>query len=331
MLRFGCSELVIERLDPLVNPGSIPSTHMHQIVGSNAFKASMPYSDIAEEATCTTCHFAEDKSNYWTANLYFKARNGTYKRIPQMANQFNDGDNAGLTVYYTVPAPNVTTAFKPGFRMLAGDASRRTSQNLGKNMQQCYRCYTQPNFGGSMYPPCMDPVYDTDYLPKQPCAGGIRSNIIFPLCWDGKNLDSPNHQDHVAHPVNGPTQFPIVNGACPTTHPVKIPQVMFEIAWDTSSFNNPEDWPEDGSQPLVLSTGDSTGYGQHGDYVFGWKGNSLQTALDGGCYLRNCSSLTEVAPRIKNKCTVPTSVREDIDGCEFWIKLSDSCLLWLLI
>jgi hypothetical protein len=57
--------------------------------------------------------FQEDKSNYWTANLYFKARNGTYKRVPQIANQFNDDDNAGLTVYYTSSAPNVTTAFKP--------------------------------------------------------------------------------------------------------------------------------------------------------------------------------------------------------------------------
>lgn len=54
-----------------------------------------------------------DLSNYWTANLYFKARNGTYKRVPQMANQFNDGDNAGITIYYTSPAVNATTAFKP--------------------------------------------------------------------------------------------------------------------------------------------------------------------------------------------------------------------------
>ena len=49
--------------------------------------------------------------------IYFKARNGTYKRI-----QFNDGDNAGITLYYTSPGPNVTIAFKPGFRMLTGDS-----------------------------------------------------------------------------------------------------------------------------------------------------------------------------------------------------------------
>jgi len=88
--------------------------------------------------------------------------------------------------------------------------------------------------------------------------------------------------------------------------------------WKTQEFNDPELWPEDGSQPFVLSTGDSTGYGQHGDYVFGWEGNSLQKSMDSGCYLRNCSLLTEQVPNVKNACNVPVTVDEDIDGCEFF-------------
>ena len=83
MLRFGCPQIVIDRLDPLVNPGSMPAPHVHQIVGGNAFNATMTTGDVSEKATCTTCQFAEDFSNYWTANLYFKAKNGTYKRVPQ--------------------------------------------------------------------------------------------------------------------------------------------------------------------------------------------------------------------------------------------------------
>lgn len=84
MLRFGCPNVVIDRLDPLVNPGVIPSAHVHQIVGGDGFNASMTTSDVAETASCTTCQFSEDFSNYWTANLYFKAKNGTYKRVPQL-------------------------------------------------------------------------------------------------------------------------------------------------------------------------------------------------------------------------------------------------------
>ncbi|KAH6908903.1 hypothetical protein BKA70DRAFT_1426782 [Coprinopsis sp. MPI-PUGE-AT-0042] len=35
LLRFPCSQLVVERFDPLVTPG-IVSPHLHQIVGGNA-------------------------------------------------------------------------------------------------------------------------------------------------------------------------------------------------------------------------------------------------------------------------------------------------------
>lgn len=66
-----------------------------------------------------------------------------------------------------------------------------------------------------------------------------------------------------------------------------------------------------------LMSGCSTGYGQHGDYVFGWEGDSLQRAMDNHCYLRNCTLLTEQAPKVKNLCLVPDTVDEDIDGCKY--------------
>jgi hypothetical protein len=33
LIRFPCSQLVLDRLDPLVDPGKIPTPHLHQIVG----------------------------------------------------------------------------------------------------------------------------------------------------------------------------------------------------------------------------------------------------------------------------------------------------------
>lgn len=57
--------------------------------------------DMPGESTCTTCQFSEDFSNYWTAILYFKARNGTFKRVPQLANAgFEGARGGGMTVYY---------------------------------------------------------------------------------------------------------------------------------------------------------------------------------------------------------------------------------------
>ncbi|VBB79522.1 Putative protein of unknown function [Podospora comata] len=279
MLRFGCSEVVLDRIDPLVEPGGIPSAHVHQVVGGNAFNVTMPYSDISKLATCTTCSFDQDLSNYWTANVYFKARNGTYKRVPQMVND-------------------------PGFRMFTGDAARRTSTGLGRKMQSCYRCYTGPNFQGNTMSPCMDPKLDTESFPTTPCPGGIRSSVIFPICWDGKNLDTPNHMDHVAHPTSGPATFAVVDAACPASHPVKIPQVHYEASGCCRGFD-------------VCLTLTLTGYGQHGDYVFGWKDDTLQHAMDNRCFAATCRGLTTQTFDKANQCQVKRVVKEDIDG---WLK-----------
>jgi hypothetical protein len=74
----------------------------------------------------------------------------------------------------------------------------------------------------------------------------------------------------------------------------------------------------------------STGFGQHADYVFGWEGNTLQTAMDSGCYLRNCSQLTSQMPEVKNKCNVPVTAVEDIDGCELHVQF-ERCALILTV
>ena len=100
-LRFGCSTLSIQRIDPLVEPGKSPSRHLHQIVGGNVFKPNMT-GDIGQQGTCTTCTFSEDFSNYWTAVMFFEHSNGSYKRVPIMENAaLPDGINGGMTIYYT--------------------------------------------------------------------------------------------------------------------------------------------------------------------------------------------------------------------------------------
>lgn len=62
-------------------------------------------------------------------------------------------------------------------------------------------------------------------------------------CWDGKNLDSPDHKSHVAYGggsgANG-------GGSCPSTHPVKLPQIMYELMWNVTSFADKSMWPESG-------------------------------------------------------------------------------------
>ncbi|CAI6031194.1 unnamed protein product [Clonostachys chloroleuca] len=308
MLRFSCSELVVDRLDPLVQPGMIPSGHVHQVAGGNAFNVTMdPSIHLPDISTCTTCTFSEDHSNYWTANLYYRSRSGTLTRVPQMANQYLDGANGGMTIYYIQPYDgSKATAFKPGFRMLVGSPMVRGPSNSNDAQQSSFRCFEQ-NFGGVNAPP--GGGSDTKDFPKRPCPGGIRTNLFFPTCWDGVNVDSPDHKSHVAYPVGGTFEM---NAPCPSSHPVKLPQLFYEIVWDTRQFNNQNDWPTDGSQPFVFSFGDTTGYGQHGDYMFGWEGDSLQRAMDQQCNVF-CGTLKSQDVNTANRCTIPRRVNEQID------------------
>ncbi|KAK4150510.1 hypothetical protein C8A00DRAFT_46105 [Chaetomidium leptoderma] len=290
-LKMSCSQLVVDRIDPLVNPGILGSPHLHQLVGGNSLNATMhPAEDRAELSTCTTCTFSDDFSNYWTAIMYFRARNGTYKRVKQIGTIGSEtARGGGITIYYFPHSKDPTNmvAFKKGFRMRNGDPNARNATSASKTVA---------------FPDHMGPE-------------GIIATIYFPPCWDGINLNSPDHYSHVSWPNEGKYDE---GGPCPATHPVKIPQIVLEIRWDTREFNSADLWPEDGSQPFVWSFGDTTGYGHHGDYVFGWRGESLVIAFsdDEGCAGAG-NTLCTLGPQTiarANECQVAPSVKEEVDG-----------------
>jgi hypothetical protein len=151
------------------------------------------------------------------------------------------------------------------------------------------------------------------------------------------NLDSPNHREHVAYPSSGTFES---GGPCPSTHPVRLPQILLETVWDTRAFNNKADWPADGSQvsvfpfnippptfhffffitsltlnhqPFAWSSADNQGWGTHADYVFGWKDDSLQKAMDSKTYV-SAPTLKKQNIATQNKCNVKDMVGEKIDG-----------------
>jgi len=288
----------------------VPSAHVHQIVGGNSFNATMePDKDMPGESTCTSCQFTEDFSNYWTAVLYFRAQNGSYKRVPQLGNNQFRTANGGLTIYYMQDAiyepqqiSNVT-AFQPGFRMFIGDVAARTLPEAARFRQLTYTCLDT----------FVTRSPELIAFPKRRCKEGIMTSLRFPTCWDGKNLDSPDHRSHMSYPETGTFES---SGPCPATHPVRTAQVMYEVVWDTKPFNDLE-WPSDGSNPFVWSFGDATGYANHADYVFGWKGDALKKVLSYPCHFQtNCSEYGVKMQSIDamNQCTQKVAVNEDIDG-----------------
>ncbi|KAK1835016.1 hypothetical protein QBC39DRAFT_431308 [Podospora conica] len=300
-LRFGCSTLTVQRLDPVVEPGTVGTSHLHHIIGGNAFNATME-GDIGEKGTCTTCTFSEDFSNYWTAVLFLKAANGSYKRVPIYQNTaLPNGINGGMTVYYTQRDfqgnGNVKiTSFKPGFRMIVGSPTATSTSAPGLK----WVCLSDK---GTRFPELND-------IPQKACAAGIMSVHHFPACWDGKNLDSPDHQSHMFSTVKEAFNN---GGPCPASHPVRVAQVAYETLYDTRAFNS--EIAKGGK--FVLSTGDSKGFATHADYLFGWKGDSLQRAMDHSCMFNACENgkpLKSQGVSAMNNCKIPNTVHEDIDS-----------------
>ena len=110
-------------------------------------------------------------------------------------------------VHYEGRGGNVT-AFPAGFMALTG----RTDQTAAWG---CATRGAQPTFGTSVATvPTCDP------------GSRLVAQITFPQCWDGTSLDSANHISHLALATDN---------VCPTSHPVRVPQVTLTINYSAAA------------------------------------------------------------------------------------------------
>ena len=66
----------------------------------------------------------------------------------------------------------------------------------------------------------------------------------------------------------------IDDGRCPSTHPHHLISTFYEVWFSVKPFNT----LNDGGR-FVLSNGDPTGYGLHGDFMNGWDRSVLSRAV----------------------------------------------------
>lgn len=86
-----------------------------------------------------------------------------------------------------------------------------------------------------------------------PFDSGLRLQVFFPSCWNGKDLDSPDHKSHMAYPDG------VNSGKCPPTHPKRFISIFYEVLYRVDDFKS--QW-YNSKQPFVLSNGDPTGFGK---------------------------------------------------------------------
>ena len=99
--------------------------------------------------------------------------------------------------------------------MLIGDPGYRApSPNTQEYKSIAFRCFTEP-WGPAPPNSEIGGDWDTRHLPEKPCPYGLRVNNFFPTCWDGVNVDSPDHKSHVSYPSKGTFE---TEWECPSTY-----------------------------------------------------------------------------------------------------------------
>lgn len=108
---------------------------------------------------------------------------------------------------------------------------------------------------------------DKAYLDAH-CADGVRFELMFPSCWNQSAGVSPaDGKSHMAYPSE------VMTGTCPEGFDTRLVSLFYETIWNTAAFIG-----KDGE--FVISNGDPTGYGYHGDFIMGWDEAFLQKAVD---------------------------------------------------
>jgi hypothetical protein len=223
--------------DPIVFPGQPGAAHLHDFVGASTTDRSSTATSL--QAGGTTCAISADTSAYWVPALY---EDGV--RVLPAATSKN-----ALFYYRRKGAPSGTMVqpFPRGLKIIIGNARAKSPQE-------------NPQLGTDIIFKC-GPGSTTD-LPAPPtqCSSGILvMSLRFPNCWDGVNLDSPDHKSHMAYPSGS---------RCPKSHPVVLPRIESFFRYNV------------GTGPIgtiTLSSGPY--YTAHQDFFNAWDPAVLQTLV----------------------------------------------------
>lgn len=203
--------------------------------------------------------------------------------------------------------------------MLAGDPFQRNftwpipdpPKSSWSGAQESQQALRQKAIGFNClnYAAAAEPSLYRHFLPNKAyldehCTDGIRLELMFPSCWNGKDVDSEDHRSHVAYPTL------VMDGTCPEGYETRLVSLFYETIWNTYAFKDVDGY-------FTLSNGDPTGFGYHGDFMYGWEDGVLQEAVDtctsetglvGDCKLFNLQSETK-----QRECffDVPESLKDE--------------------
>ncbi len=227
--------------DPIVYPGQPGRSHLHLFFGNTLANANSTVESIKNTGNSTCRGGIANRSSYWIPAIL--REDGTMI-VPEFMDVYYKSG-------YSLP-PAAIQKFPSGLRMIAGDMMATEPQEGA--YWGCRNNYIGEKQGIPFGQCAEDDFYD--------------AAIVFPQCWDGVNLDSPDHKSHMAYPENG---------SCPSTHPVPIPKITYHAVYAVKDFDGVKL-----SSDMFPSA--PPGNSLHGDWFEGWDDEIAET------FVLNCTS-----------------------------------------
>ncbi len=212
--RFTCSAGQLRYDDPIVFPGQPGKSHLHQFYGNLSADAYSTYGSLRLKGD-STCGNMLNRSAYW---------------MPAML------DGKGHVV-----RPDYVTVYYKRLPETSPECqiSGKACVALPRGMRYIFGYDMATGKGGHFYFNCDGPTAKPGHYPDiveagKNCPVGNRLGVVItaPDCWDGKQLNSSNHRNHVGYTAyNDRGQL-----ICPKDKPYIIP-VFTMAAWFTVDEN----------------------------------------------------------------------------------------------
>ena len=274
--RFLCSPGQVSADDPVVYPNQPGRAHLHQFFGNTGANAFSTYDSLRTTGE-STCVNKGNRSAYWMPAMLDGVGHVVrpdfvtiyYKRFPDSSPTCQLASGGFHAMGNCIGLPN-------GLRMIFGYDMAASKPGT---WAPAFACEGQTSQAGS------DTTFQAaiSHCPTAQNPDGTYNRIGItmdaPMCWNGKDLDSPDHRSHVGYPGFGSWGYL----KCPSDKPFVIPGFAMK-SWYTVDANLPT-WhlSSDEMHPELPAGGTA-----HADW-FGawdngvesmWLANCINKALD---------------------------------------------------
>ena len=236
--RFTCDFSHMSYDDPIVFPGRQGATHLHTFFGNTGINYASTQASIETSGNSTCAGGPANRTGYWVPSI-IDTKDGTPIKPDSIMVYYKTGHISGTNV----------KPFPAGLRMISGDM-----KSTGPQENQAWNCYTPDG-----------KEYTYKNIPELcPAGSTVVAGINFPFCWDGVNLDSPDHKSHMSFPVWNNDKRVV---ECPTSHPVELPMITEQVKYLVKETGETARWRLSSDNYGTEKLG---GFSLHADWFNGW-------------------------------------------------------------